>query len=382
MNRASFRRQHWLIVTAIWLACAACGGNTDTSGSDATVTADSLVSSDVPAIDTGQEVWTPPTDLASPPKDLVPPPKDLSTPPVDTVTAPDSISSEETIVPPTPTPVNALYAVAPDVANCKEGQLSQAMKDSALERLNYIRALHGLKLLLYEPKDDVKVQQASLIIVANAKLTHTPAATYECYTTAGKDGSGQSNIYIMYGSQTIKSAYEFIDGWLIDDDVESLGHRRWILDPFLRYTAFGFVQGKPLVNAGWSSVIGSAMKVMGNTKNSDTGPIDFVAYPHGVYPQALFLKSWFLSFSAVIDRTSSWKNDGIDYSKATVQVTDPNGTALTVSSMIADDQGFGLPNSLQWKVAGLKNGVTYSVKISGVGTAAGSKTYSYTFKIQ
>ena len=60
-------------------------------------------------------------------------------------------------------------------------------------------------------------------------------------------------------------------------------------------------------------------------------------------------------------------------------MTGPSGT-LTVSDVSSDNDGFGVANSVQWHVAGLQAGVTYTVTISGV-TGAPQSSYTYTFRI-
>jgi hypothetical protein len=40
-----------------------------------------------------------------------------------------------------------------------------------------------------------------------------------------------------------------------------------------------------------------------------------------------------------------------------------------------------MPNHLQWKVAGLTTGVTYTVKIAGVSVNGVQRDYSYTFSL-
>jgi hypothetical protein len=52
-----------------------------------------------------------------------------------------------------------------------------------------------------------------------------------------------------------------------------------------------------------------------------------------------------------------------------------------VSDISANYEGYGVPNHLQWKVAGLKTGVTYTVKIAGVSVNGTARSYEYTFTL-
>ena len=49
--------------------------------------------------------------------------------------------------------------------------------------------------------------------------------------------------------------------------------------------------------------------------------------------------------------------------------------------MSFDNVGYGIPNNLQWKVAGLQSNVRYAVTIANVRVAGAARTYDYTFRI-
>lgn len=133
----------------------------------------------------------------------------------------------------------SLYDERPNVDNCFEGRLKQAEREKVLAYVNAIRRLHGLEDVEYRAADDIQTAKASLIIAANSTLTHQPTASMRCYTQEGYDGSSTSNIGFRSGETP--SSESFIDMWLVDNGVASLGHRRWIIDPFLRHISFGRV---------------------------------------------------------------------------------------------------------------------------------------------
>lgn len=285
------------------------------------------------------------------------------------------------IVTPDPGP---LYTAEPDVANCSAGTLSSAEKQKALVTLNTIRALHNLPAVTYDSTSDAAVTAAALIMVANNTLTHAPASNLACYTALGATGAGISNLYLTAGKNmsSVLSATP-IEAFLSDVNVDSLGHRRWILDPFLSQTAFGRVDGSP--SGSTTKVMSVALKVIGGADaNLATSNLTYVAYPQGNYPSKYVSKGWYLSFSALPDRNSRAGNSGnhVDYSFASVQVFDEALTSMTVTDLAYDYQGYGLANNLQWKVAGLQDGVTYRVKINNVRVnGAQMPAYDYTFKL-
>lgn len=290
---------------------------------------------------------------------------------------------------PTPSPSSsgsALYNRNPIVSSCDAGELKASEKALVLAKVNAIRALHRLPAVAYDAASDIQTSKSALISVANAKLTHTPTTDDKCYTAEGKDGSGSSNLYISYssGPRTLASDTAVV-AFLVDDGVASLGHRRWLLHPFLSHTSFGRVDGTPLVSSPWNNVTGMSLKVIGfPAADLSSSNIEYVAYPEGDYPSAYYKHGWFMSFSVLANNTSTFANgnSAVDYSAATVEVRDAAGAALAVTQQSANYSGYGIPNALQWKVAGTGNNVQYTVRIQGTKVSGVAKDYQYTFRIQ
>ena len=356
-------------VSALSLLLAGCGGGDGDGGSAATPVSGGVQVVPAP---------TPsPTPVATPTPAPAPAPAPTPTP---------------TPPPPAPAPTGswagnaaALFSTQPDVANCRPGTLLQSVRDDVLARLNAIRALHRLPAVSYSSADDEQATQAALMMAANGQLSHTPAASWKCYTTLGANGAGTSNLYGGLISPYLAYYTEdmYLGGWLTETSnlvVDSVGHRRWLLDPFLGKIAYGRVAQ---VLADGSRTDAAAMKVVtftgGVSVPADLPP--FVAYPYGDYPARYFDPSSLLSFTVIADTTQrGGANATVDFSKATIAVSD-GANALTVSSVSFDNERYAVPNNLQFKVAGLKPGVSYSVKITGVGVRGTSTDYSYTFRI-
>jgi uncharacterized protein YkwD len=275
------------------------------------------------------------------------------------------------------------YASRPDIQNCIAGSLNNNSKEAVLARVNYIRSLHKLPAVVYNPEYDELVQQSALIGAANAELDHYPSPTSECYSKDGALGSSTSNLGISLSSQTDNFKDETnVDRWLTEEYSQTIGHRRWLLDPFLKYISYGRVDGKPKKSA-YSFVSAASLKVI----NSEVAEIPYlniayVAYPCADYPSALFLKNGILSFSALYDRRDEWINSYVKYTHATIEVTAEGGQAMLVSAISFDNQAEGLPNVIQWKVEGLRDNTTYNVKIKNV-VADGDiiLNYQYSFKL-
>jgi uncharacterized protein YkwD len=293
---------------------------------------------------------------------------------------------------PTPTPAPgdffaaaaALYAMPADIAACQPGVLKPAVTQQVLQILNAVRALHRLPPATYSAADEPGAQQSALMQAANAQLSHTPPASWRCYTAAGAAASGSSNLYGGTGpGLSLATDEQIIAGWLTEVQniiAENVGHRRWLLDPFLGSVAYGRVAGP--YETG-SRADAAAIKVFDTAGPAGpTGPLpDYVAYPFEDYPARLFDTRALLSFGVIANKTSKWANANVDFSNAAITVRQRGGATLTVSRVAYDTQGYGLPNNLQFAVSGLQAGTYYDVTIDRVNVSGAQRSYSYWFRI-
>jgi hypothetical protein len=244
-----------------------------------------------------------------------------------------------------------------------------------------MRVLLGLPPVSYDAGSNVLVQRAALISVANNQLSHFPPADWHCYSAEGATGAATSNLAISGSSNPFTpSAEGFIVGW-----ANSMGHRRWLLDPFLAQTAVGVVHGTPLVGAALPYVAASALRVIYPLGADLTGlGLEFIAYPRGDFPSELFTRGRLFSFSVLADTNSRWANgpSAVDFSGAQVSVEDSLGTNYSVTELSFNYAGFGLPNHLQWQVPDLRNGVLYTVTVTGVRVNGEARTYRYEVRLR
>ncbi|WP_425229491.1 CAP domain-containing protein [Sphingomonas sp.] len=294
---------------------------------------------------------------------------------------------------PTPTPTAsgftaqaaAMYTAGPSIANCTPGQLTSSVTNTLLTDLNTIRAFHKLPPVTYSPGDEAAAQASALMQAANDSLSHTPPTSWKCYSSLGDTGSSTSNLYGGFGNGlTLISEDEVLAGWLTETNnivADSVGHRRWLLYPFLGSVAYGRVAGaSPTQTRGDAA----ALKVFNNTgsgvANGTLPP--YVAYPYQDYPARYFATTSLLSFSVIASSNpNSSANSTVNFANARVTVTQRGGSALTVSNQTYDNQGYGLPNNLQFAVAGLRTGTYYDVTITGVVVSGATQSYSYYFRI-
>lgn len=274
-----------------------------------------------------------------------------------------------------------VYLQLPDMSRCQAGVLHPQQKQTAIRVLNHIRHLHGLSPVSYDEQSDQEVMSASLLFVANRALSHTPRPTWKCYHQLGADGALKSNIVLTRHARP-NFPEEDIIGYLIDDrrtqHIE-IGHRRWLLDPFLKKVAYGSVWDQH--SGGFS---GSALKVAYDPQHQQQKAVlkqPYVAYPMGNYPAQYFSPNVPFSFSVVEYPHSKWDNQYVDFSQAKIRITDTQGNALKISHIHYDNKATGIANNLQFHVDGVQPQQRYKVSIQQVKVKQQIKNYHYEFMI-
>jgi hypothetical protein len=244
------------------------------------------------------------------------------------------------------------------VAGCNAGTTSAAYAAATMDMVNYFRAMTGLPAsVTHEAVKDGKSQQAALMMTANNQLNHAPPDTWSCYTAAGAEAAGKSNLALGAAGPYAITLYMSDPG----AGNTALGHRRWILYP--REVEMGTGSTN---NANDLWVIGP----FGSRPASPTAvawpPDGFVPY-HVVYPR------W--SFSLNTSLT-------VNFSNATVSMT---AAGKTVSPQpFAQATGYG-DNTLGWESglsfsAGTANTVV-QVRIDNVLVDGVATNYSYTVTV-
>lgn len=124
------------------------------------------------------------------------------------------------------------------------GVLSNETQKSALTILNNIRYIAGLDADVELKNDYVSKAQAGMLLnQVNNEINHNPSKPKDMDDSLynlGYSGTSSSNIGWGYG--TLGDAIMF--GWMNDgdsDNIDRVGHRRWVLNPGMKYTGFGYV---------------------------------------------------------------------------------------------------------------------------------------------
>lgn len=274
---------------------------------------------------------------------------------------------EEAALRPRAVPSDSLYAERPDIRRCREGELVPAERERVLQAVNALRALHRLAPVTYDTRSEPLARKAALMMAASGALTHFPDARAPCSSADGRAGSAQSNLYLgTFPPGLVPSSEMMIAGWMHDLNVPQLGHRRWLLDPYLASISFGRID---VPTPGRSA---SALRVFEQAVGPPAAEEDFVAYPYGAYPAFLFDPKADWSVSVFELSPDKFDSQFAYFDRATVEVREEeSGRSAEVSRLARDAQGFGLPNALSWRVTGVQLNRWYQVQIGGVARKAG-----------
>lgn len=304
-----------------------------------------------------------------------------------------------------------LYSKEPSIQDCDEGILKPAEAEKVLQRLNYIRSLHGLNPVTYNYRDDTYTAKAALVTAANVDKDQLPDASFRCWSEPGKIGRENSLAYsIIYTtsgstqalpSMNLYKSENFIDAMLMDSRRESVLGSSWLLNPFLKSISFGRVDDVALtataqvigrnaetVERQVDYVSGATIKFTDATSRDISNlNADSIAFPIGEYPQNLFKADAYqhgyppMLFSIAAAEQKLVNQQNVDFAKATVEISG-GGTKLVIDSVTDQKDLQSLPNALTWKAKGIEPGTKYTVTIKNVKVFDKINSYEYWFKLK
>lgn len=244
-------------------------------------------------------------------------------------------------------------------AACDSGTTTPEFKEAIVNRINFFRAMSGVPPIIgFDDAYNEKAQAAALMMSANQQLNHHPPSTWECYSEAGREAAGSSNLYLgVYGPAAIS-------GYIVDPGSGNyfVGHRRWILYPQTQFMGTGDIppqSGYFAANDLWVFDLENMWGARPATREL------FVAWPpSGYVPRQLLYPRWSFSFADA------------DFSATQVVVT-RNGQPVT-ATISPIGNGFG-ENTLVWELDELlpAGEVVYAVTLQNVVVNAVAQDFSY-----
>lgn len=142
------------------------------------------------------------------------------------------------------------YVKKPSVkpSSYRAGELKKSSLNQGLNALNTMRYVAGIPANVKLDKSyNKKCQAAALVNAANRELSHSPSQPYKMSTSQyrlGAEGAGSSNLAMTSWPSNL--AFNVVHQWMADDDasnIDRVGHRRWVLNPVMKKTGFGYVGG-------------------------------------------------------------------------------------------------------------------------------------------
>ncbi len=251
-----------------------------------------------------------------------------------------------------------------NVNGCLAGTISQDAKKKVLQRLNYFRRLVGLSDNVTENTTQHQgCMEASLIFKAQNNLSQYPPQHWSCWTQAGYNAAGTSNIawgVASSGDYCVHTSYG-VTGFMEDPGSynKPVVHRAWLLMPGLQQIGIGSTNST------------ACLQWQGNYTSAAAAP-GFIAYPPpGYIPNQITFPRWSFTIPA-----------GGSFTNAQVTMEDENGATipLNVINKPVDIAMVAPLKYLVWEPQINPKTFTadkkFIVTITGI-TGASQSTYSY-----
>lgn len=274
---------------------------------------------------------------------------------------------------------SVVYSEVPNTSTAPYslGAVSDESLNDALRMLNAIRYVAGLDANVTLNDSYVALAQAAAVANAvNGTLSHYPSRPDgmddELYSIASL-GASRSNL--SASSSPSRSLASALKGWMADgssiSNVETVGHRRWILNPPMGQTGFGVAPS----TSGSLYKTFSSMHVFDGSNSSANQTR--VAWPAQNMPTELFsaLGVWSLSVGSkvsedTVEVTLTRQNDGKTWH---FSVDSSDG------SFYVNNEGYGQTGCIVFQpvIYSYKAGDVFTVHIEGAGTSAIDYTVSF-----
>lgn len=183
----------------------------------------------------------------------------------------------------------ATYQQTPSISpSYRAGKLSQETVTDGLNALNFVRYVAGIPSdVTIKEEYETKAQTGTVVMARNGKMEHQPENTYQIPTDffeIGYAGTSQSNL----GNGYTNISASIINGYMNDGDagnIDRVGHRRWVLNPFMKETGFGYCN---LNNQKFT-----ALYAFDRSRTENIA--DYVAWPAEMMPYEIMQGPWSIS---------------------------------------------------------------------------------------
>lgn len=271
------------------------------------------------------------------------------------------------------------------------GKLAESYLESAESYLNFYRYVAGLPLVEMDEELNVQAQYGATLLAANDTLTHYPTQPSDmdkAFYDKGYASTTSSNISMARGYSDTMSLINAISGCMDDtsaENMKTLGHRRWLMNPVLLNVGFGKA----------NSTSGTSYAVTQVFDRSGSAPeYDFLSWPaSGNFPSNILDTdvSWSVSLNPEIfakpsaDRvevTIVRQSDGKTWKRTAADNTEKPDAAEAYFQV--ENSNYGVNNCIIFNIGSNQVGEDtykglYTVTVTGLEKKDGSEAYlSYT----
>lgn len=254
-----------------------------------------------------------------------------------------------------------------DIRDCRAGTPAHDVVQANLDAVNFARDLAGVDPVVLTPAWSGTLQQTALLMEANMAVSHNPPQSWTCWTQAGYDGAGVSNLVAGEGGGTVRGVEIFLSDW--GPGNESVGHRNWVLSPAISQIGLGLTP-----NA-------QAMQVIGGPYDHDAADRleQPVGWPTpGYFPEPLLPDSDRWSFNPLPGQGS------VNHASVSLTRLNPDGTTtgipVTVEHRSPGAVTFMVPDSLT-TASDIGDDLTYRIRLTDVQTGTGQPAPDITYTV-
>ena len=168
----------------------------------------------------------------------------------------------------------------------KAGKLSEGFLQDGLKTANLVREMAGLPALVLDSGYNELAQYGSVLLLVTDQYTHTPIQTDgvdDAFFQKAYEGTSNSNIGGVAETSATTELSEGVRGFVTDNGVSGLGHRRWTLNPSLYKIGLGY---SSKVASYDKNITNSTVLMHATDKSQPIKPnYDYVAWPSkGYFP--------------------------------------------------------------------------------------------------
>ncbi len=262
-----------------------------------------------------------------------------------------------------------IYVETPhiDEKNPSIGKLDDSALQDGLKATNFARYLANLPDdIQIDEQLNVQAQYGALLLAISGEFSHHPNKPLwmsDEFYRAGYESTSSSNIGKGYAS--IYSSV--VDGYMNDGDsvnIPELGHRRWILNPDLQKTGFGFADTM------------TAMQIFDTSRNESVR-YDYIAFPSAGYmPLESFGKQfpWSVTVNPTLYTQPHAENISVTLTRPRDNKTWNFSKGQSDGIFYVNEEGFGIGNCIIFRPDDqlIQDGDTFNVTIEGLQKLDGS----------